>query len=481
MLSFVETVRRPGPRRNRRGSSPVAIRLAVLLVVVCCVGAFVAPDLSLGATRTAAGATATSLDLDLTPAVVDDGAPATLAGRLTAADAGVPAASVDESWSTDGATWSEPATVTTDADGRFSLRVAPSPQGRTFFRAAFAGDDTYASATAQVTLEVRAVVPAPTVPRTVGAGTTFVITGLISARQLSDGGQALIEGSRLVSGVWKPLLTVSAPLSDSAAGRLFRGSVALSPAGAWRLRATYADDTHVESPSRWSARVVVTPGADAPIWDRDGVTTVPERMTSRLNARLLVVVTGRTLGSRDGRLRLFRYRDGDWVRTLSVPARFGEHGLTDGRTRRAGTRTTPTGIWRLPGFAFGMHVHGPSGLLLAWRHITRRSWWSAERNATYNTWVETSRSVYGEHLADYPGPYEFAISSGYNAPPNPCVYGRGTAIFLHVIHRGYSGGCIMMPRADLVRLLRRLDPAARPACAVGTTRAGRTATSILAY
>ena len=368
-----------------------------------------------------------------------------------------------------------------DGDGRFSLQVAPSAQGRTVFRAVFGGDAVYQPADAQIVLEVRARLQAPAVPRTVGKGSAFQTSGLLAPPHPAGDAAVTIECYRLVSGTWTLRQTLAAPVTTTASGSVFGATIELPTAGTWRLRAAHQDAAHAQSRSPWSAGCTVTHGPDAPIWNRDGATTVPERMASRLNARRLVVVTGARLGSRDGRLRVFRYRDGDWLRTLSVPARFGEFGLTDGLTRRAGTRTTPTGIWRLPGFAFGIHRHGPDRLRLAWRHITARSWWSAENNATYNTWVETGRRIDGEHLADYPGPYEFAISSGYNAPPNPSVYGRGTAIFLHVIHAGYSGGCVMVARADVVRLLRQLDPAARPACAIGTTRAGRTSTSIWSY
>jgi L,D-peptidoglycan transpeptidase YkuD (ErfK/YbiS/YcfS/YnhG family) len=226
--------------------------------------------------------------------------------------------------------------------------------------------------------------------------------------------------------------------------------------------------------------MLVGPTADAPIWNRDGVTTIPETMSSRLNARQLVVVTAARLGSRDGMLRLYEYRDGDWLRVMSVRARLGRRGLTDGATRRAGTLTTPTGIWRLPDYGFGTHAAGPEGMKLAYRKIRRTSWWSSERNSTYNTWVETTRRVYGEHLADYPVEYEYAISSGYNARPNPQVYGRGAGIFLHVLGSGYTAGCVSVARADMARLLVLLDPERRPACAIGTRVSG-SRTSITAY
>ena len=60
------------------------------------------------------------------------------------------------------------------------------------------------------------------------------------------------------------------------------------------------------------------------------------------------------------------------------------------------------------------------------------------------------------------------------------MYGRGSGIFVHVFGRGYSAGCVSVSRAGMIRLLRALDPAKRPACAIGTTRRG-TRTCIFAY
>ena len=258
------------------------------------------------------------------------------------------------------------------------------------------------------------------------------------------------------------------------------GVVSLPSAGTWRLRVLHEDAGHAQTWSAWSRSIRVTPRPDAPIWDRDGVTTIPERMASRLNARQLIVITGRRLGARTGMLRLYDYSNGDWTLRMAAPVKVGTYGLTNGLTRRAGSRTTPTGIWRMSQFAFGAQTSAPRGCGLGWRRITSRSWWSAERDSTYNSWVESDRSLVGEHLADYPHSYEFAVHTGYNALPNQRVFGRGTAIFIHVVHRGYSAGCILLERADMISLLRQLDAGVRLSCAIGTTRSG-TATCINAY
>jgi L,D-peptidoglycan transpeptidase YkuD (ErfK/YbiS/YcfS/YnhG family) len=203
-------------------------------------------------------------------------------------------------------------------------------------------------------------------------------------------------------------------------------------------------------------------------------------MATTLGARQLAVVTGARLGARTGVLRLYDRVDGAWVLRLRASARFGSKGLTDGLTRHEGSLTTPTGIWRMSRFAFGRHTGAPKGCGLAWRRIKPTSWWSSEHDATYNTWVETTGDIDGEHLIAVGAPYEYVLHTGYNAVPNERVIGRGSAIFIHVVHPGYSSGCIMLARDDMIALLRLLRSGRRLTCAIGTTAAG-TPTSILAY
>jgi len=206
---------------------------------------------------------------------------------------------------------------------------------------------------------------------------------------------------------------------------------------------------------------------------------LPLQMAQTLGAQQMVIATGSRLGSTTGTLRVFNLVDGSWVETLSVPARFGKKGLIDGARRKEGSKTTPTGIWRMPNWVFGTGSSAPIGTAMGYRRITSRSWWSRKPGRTYNTWVE-ARSWPGERLATARSAYEFAVSTGYNQRPNRCVYGRGTAIFLHVRGSGLTAGCIAISRADMIRVCRLLDPASRPVFAVGTLQRGRS-TSIWAY
>lgn len=215
--------------------------------------------------------------------------------------------------------------------------------------------------------------------------------------------------------------------------------------------------------------------------------TLPEQMARTLpGSKQMLIAIGSRLGSNTGTLEIYNLDDGHWVKVMSMPANFGKTGLTDGLTRKSGHLNTPTGIWFLGNFVFGQHPSPPPGTRMPYRHITQNSWWSDENNATYNTWVESKSHVSGEHLADSTVQYEYAFDTGYNAPPNQRVIGRGAAIFLHIFEPPgnalgkFTHGCVAISRNDMLRVLATLDPARKPSFAIGTRQRG-TPTSIYSY
>jgi L,D-peptidoglycan transpeptidase YkuD (ErfK/YbiS/YcfS/YnhG family) len=211
------------------------------------------------------------------------------------------------------------------------------------------------------------------------------------------------------------------------------------------------------------------------------IPALPDRLAFRGDSRQLVIVTSANAESRDGRLQVFNLgTDGNWKQALSAPTRNGRNGMVEGRSRHQGSGTTPTGVWVLGSFGFGDASSAPNGAKVPWRQITSSTYWTSEQGSRYNSWVESSRSIPGEHLQDAGPSYEFAIDSGYNARPNESVYGRGAAIFIHVMHPGYTAGCISIPRDSMIQLLKLVDPARHPRCVVGTTDQG-TATSVWKY
>jgi L,D-peptidoglycan transpeptidase YkuD (ErfK/YbiS/YcfS/YnhG family) len=231
--------------------------------------------------------------------------------------------------------------------------------------------------------------------------------------------------------------------------------------------------------------VVPVPAAAAPAIAAD--TSIPGRMASLpAGSTQIIVITGAALGSNTGTLRIFNKDGGRWAEVLSTPANFGKTGLVDGRTRTSGHLNTPTGIWWIGGFLFGQHAVAPVGTRMPYRPITANSWWSSQSDATYNTWVESTSHVSGEHLQDSTVQYEYAFDTGYNAPPNERVIGRGAAIFIHCFEPPDNGlgrfthGCVAIAPDVMLRVFAILDPARRPACVIGTEKTG-TATAVYSY
>ena len=238
------------------------------------------------------------------------------------------------------------------------------------------------------------------------------------------------------------------------------------------------------SPAASPAEAAAAPASSARAADQP--TTLPERMARMLpGSRQFIAITGNRIGSRSGRLRVYNLTGGHWTKIMDVPAAFGAKGLVDGLKRKAGHLQTPTGIWRIGSFLFGQHRTPPEGTRMPYRHIRQDSWWSDEPG-TYNTWVTSRTPIDGEHLADARVQYEYAFDSGYNAPPNEVVVGRGAAIFIHCSEPPgnslgkYTHGCVAVDRTAMKRLFRILTPARRPTCAIGTLQKG-SPTSIWAY
>jgi len=212
------------------------------------------------------------------------------------------------------------------------------------------------------------------------------------------------------------------------------------------------------------------------------VAALPDRLKTLDGARQVVIITAANKESRDGTLALYDLdNNGNWIERMSTPTRMGKNALVSGADRHQGSYMTPTGSWVMPDGAFGKAATKPSGSKpsLHWKQIVSSSYWSSEPGSTYNTWVNHESA--GEHLIKYAGQsYKYAINSGYNSLPNTRIEGRGTAIFIHCMHAGYTAGCISIEESKMVELLQKLDPTKKPRCVIGTIDPG-TSTSISKY
>ena len=168
-------------------------------------------------------------------------------------------------------------------------------------------------------------------------------------------------------------------------------------------------------------------------------------------------------------------RDGRWTRLYAVrDGRIGYGGLVAPKQRHQGTGTTPSGTVKLIS-AFGRHARDTSWDL-PYRRIRKGDYWVEDNGSRYYNryrnkaqggfrwWLPTSRENSSERLRDFPVQYEFSIVTSYN---HQQVRHRGAGIFLHVNGSGATAGCVSGPRAFMVTMMRRLDPARVPVMAVG--------------
>ncbi|MFJ9246531.1 L,D-transpeptidase [Streptomyces sp. NPDC101776] len=183
----------------------------------------------------------------------------------------------------------------------------------------------------------------------------------------------------------------------------------------------------------------------------------------------LILAQAPTVKSTSGTLSWWERRGGEWVKVGSAVARFGAKGLVEGRARKQGSNTTPTGLYDLP-YAFGIKG-APGGTRVKYRRVNGSSWWCEDtRSRVYNRWSEPlasdCRASESERLISYTAQYAYGVVIGFNyAKP---VKGRGAGIFLHVNGRGATAGCVSVPVGAMRGILRWVDPGKSPHIAMGT-------------
>ena len=120
-----------------------------------------------------------------------------------------------------------------------------------------------------------------------------------------------------------------------------------------------------------------------------------------------------------------------------------------------------------------MYGVGPNpGVRFRYTRLHCGDWWVEDpRSLAYNTFqrvgcgVRPPFKVTTPDMSKSPRAYEFLAVIGFNV--DPIVPGRGSGIFLHVQVHDSTNGCVSLPRARLLRILRWLAPAAAPEIVVG--------------
>jgi L,D-peptidoglycan transpeptidase YkuD (ErfK/YbiS/YcfS/YnhG family) len=175
----------------------------------------------------------------------------------------------------------------------------------------------------------------------------------------------------------------------------------------------------------------------------------------------LIVVTAASYRTTYATLSGYRVSGGRRVRVFGPwAARVGYNGIARPGTKREGDGHTPSGTY---GFSFFFGVQRNLGFAFSFRHAYRYDVWDDDPNSVrYNEWVDTQvvrdPGVNPEPMHQVPG-YDYAAVIAYNLARVP---GLGSAVFLHVGTGGPTGGCVSLPRAELIRVLLWLRPRDHP-------------------
>ncbi len=156
------------------------------------------------------------------------------------------------------------------------------------------------------------------------------------------------------------------------------------------------------------------------------------------------------------------YDGSQWRQVFGpYPVQVGANGIG---VAREGLSVTPAGVWPLTE-AFG--IEPDPGTRLPYRRVTTSDWWVSDAHSPrYNTHFHGAPGscpfdeAAGENLGEAGAAYAHAAVIDYNR--RPVVPGAGSAFFLHAATGGPTAGCVALALADLIEVLRWLDPARNP-------------------
>ena len=293
---------------------------------------------------------------------------------------------------------------------------------------------------------------------------------------------ALLPGTTLVPLIATPALATAGPLRTT--GQPTRSAPSARAALATRTSGPVAHGTaSAGAPARSDAAAPAAaprPTTPAPAPAR---TTTPPPAPVRGSAlplgfgtgdatRVVTVVAG-WAGSTTATLQAWnRAPGGGWLRYgPAVTAHVGADGLSSSPSESRSA--TPIGSFTLTQ-AFGAYANPGTGL--PYLHTTPADWWISQPGALYNTLQQCSGSCPftqgspNEHLYYETPYYDYAVVIDYNTPnAGPVRQGAGSAFFLHVTDGTPTAGCVAIPMANLVPIMRWLTPSAHPRILLGVS------------
>jgi L,D-peptidoglycan transpeptidase YkuD (ErfK/YbiS/YcfS/YnhG family) len=191
---------------------------------------------------------------------------------------------------------------------------------------------------------------------------------------------------------------------------------------------------------------------------------VADGVAGAASSSQLIIVVAPTIRSQTARLD-FYVRRGGCFRLDAGPysALVGRNGLSAHHVE--GDDTTPLGLYGFQSTMYGVLAN--PGVAFSYHRLVCGDWWDEQpSSALYNHFVHVpcgTKPDFGggsEALWQTVPSYDYFAVIAYNR--HPIVPGRGSAIFLHVSNGQPTAGCVSIPVADLLRVLRALRPSLHP-------------------
>ncbi|HEY4459675.1 MAG TPA: L,D-transpeptidase family protein [Pseudonocardiaceae bacterium] len=191
------------------------------------------------------------------------------------------------------------------------------------------------------------------------------------------------------------------------------------------------------------------------------------------SATQVVTVVATDTHATTASLQMWNKVNGGWTPVGSaVTADIGRNGMSAHVTE--GAKAAPIGSFTMTQ-AFGRD--SDPGTALPYFQTTPDDWWISEPGPLYNTHqrcasdcaFNTATGNPNEHLYYEIPYYNYAVVIDYNtANAGPVVPGAGSAFFLHVTTGKPTLGCVAIPTAALLPLMRWLNPADHPRILIAT-------------
>lgn len=187
------------------------------------------------------------------------------------------------------------------------------------------------------------------------------------------------------------------------------------------------------------------------------------------NSEQVLVVLADKYGTYKTTYSAYEKKSGKWTTFSSGNSVIGKSGFSD--NRKEGDMTTPIGKYGFP-FMFGTASN--PGVKFQYRKVVEGDYWVSNNIISeYNVWMYYTGSNLAERFQDYEELwtqplYKYAAVIDFNYYSNKQL-GLGSGIFLHIApYSGYgTAGCVAMKEAELVKILKWLDPGKKPVIVMG--------------